>query len=57
MENEILKKLAEAWNLYIKTYPMVANYPSNCDDDLQDFRKAIHDAQRIVMVKEGIKKP
>ncbi len=52
--NEILQKLAEAWNLYLEAYPLDAT--ASDTDDRMDFKKTIHDAQRIVMAKEGIKK-
>jgi hypothetical protein len=41
-EIEVINTLAAAWNRFL-------SIPSSCDaDDLNDFRKAIHDAQRIV---------
>lgn len=47
-EDEIktINLLASSWNQFVKL--------SNIDqDDLTDFRKAIHDAQRIVMSREA----
>lgn len=44
-ERKTLAKLAEAWNLF-QTLPGSAH-----TDDTHDFRKAIHDAQRIIMAR------
>ncbi len=43
-ERQTIAKLAEAWNLFLAL-------PSNHPDDMHDFRKAIHDAQRIIMAR------
>ena len=47
-ENDLVLKLGECWNdfLQLETYNQ---------DDLNDFRKAIHDAQRIVMAFNTIR--
>jgi len=48
-EQKVLDQLANAWNEFLKL-PLVHN------DELPDFRKAIHDAQRIIMARPEIKK-
>lgn len=40
-ERAVLDSLAAAWNAFIKLEGV-------CPDDVNDFRKSIHDAQRIV---------
>ncbi len=43
-EQECLEHLTDAWNIYVTLY-------GNKADDLHDFRKSIHDAQRILAMK------
>lgn len=42
-----LDKLAETWNVFLKEYLPMHN------DDLADFRKLIHDAQRIILARQA----
>lgn len=44
LEDKVLKSLAEAWNNFIKL-------PSTHPDDNPDFRRAIHECQRIIGVR------
>lgn len=49
LERDVVMRLADAWNAYLQL-------PRACpvrqtDDDTTDFRKAIHDAQRIVLAR------
>jgi hypothetical protein len=46
-EELVLDRLTEAWNAFLKLGQV-----GQCEDDLSDFRKAIHDAQRIVMSRK-----
>jgi hypothetical protein len=46
-EYDILNTLGEVWNKFLELPRPLRN--NTYDDDLHDFRKAIHDAQRIVM--------
>lgn len=61
-DEKVLELLADAWNAYLESRPECKSYmvpvgngaarkSSLVDDDLIDFRKAIHDAQRIVMAR------
>jgi hypothetical protein len=53
-EWEVLNHLASAWNAYLrlpKPDPLLHGAPILVDDDLADFRKAIHDAQRIIQAR------
>lgn len=52
-EKTILNKLMEAWNLYVKEYGYQET-PFD-SDQINDFRKAIHDAQRIVICNNAKK--
>ena len=45
-EAHVLFDLAEAWN----KYRLLPDHPP---DDIDDFRKAVHDAQRIVLARTG----
>jgi len=45
-EASILSDLAEAWNRYTLL-------PDHGPDDVNDFKKAVHDAQRIVLARTG----
>ena len=47
-EEEIgtLELLAQAWNAFLEL-------PEVHQDDRNDFRKSIHDAQRLVMARSG----
>ncbi len=45
-EASILFDLAEAWN----KYTLLPNHPPK---EIDDFRKAVHDAQRIVLARPG----
>lgn len=40
-----MRLLAECWNLYLSTNP-------ESQDDIDDFRKGIHDLQRLVACNE-----
>lgn len=42
---ELMRLLAECWNLYLATNP-------ESQDDIDDFRKGIHDLQRLVACNE-----
>ena len=42
-ENNLLESLGECWNEYLE---LVCNKD---EDEVADFRNAIHDAQRIIM--------
>lgn len=51
MENKTLVKLAEAWNTFIEEFgPSITT--EFMPDDLDDFRKCIHDAQRIAITRQ-----
>lgn len=43
-EKEILDRLAKAWNLFAR---LEENHPS----DVEEFAKAIHDAQKIIALR------
>ena len=43
-EKLCLTRLAEAWNLFV-------NMPDSDEDDVTDFRRAIHEAQRIIALR------
>jgi len=47
-ETKIVTTLGDAWNLFLQ------QEPKPIGDDLTDFRKAIHDAQRIVYTQAFI---
>lgn len=47
-ERVVLDHLALAWNQYLNLHVV---HP----DDLPDFRKAIHDAQRIILARPAIR--
>jgi hypothetical protein len=51
-DQDIIEALAYAWNLYLLEYSRVQK-PSD-EDDTDDFRKAIHDAMRIVFAKKAM---
>ena len=44
----VLQKLMDAWNLFLVDVP---EDRVSTDDDIADFGKAIHDAQRIVFTR------
>lgn len=47
-EQTVVNYLKDAWNAFLEL-------PVKHPDDLHDFRKAIHDAQRIVMCRDNIR--
>lgn len=48
LEKQVVDLLADAWNSFLKLRVLHA-------DDVPDFRKAIHDAQRIVQSRPALK--
>ena len=49
-ERAVVDKLAEAWNLFMGLDTKINR------DDLDDFRRSIHECQRIVMSRPEIRK-
>lgn len=49
-ELQVVQKLAEAWNLYLLLPERNKN-----TDETTDFRKSIHDAQRIIMARSAVR--
>lgn len=59
-EKVVLQKLGEAWNYFVNLLEPDQRNPANrhskagvsiVDDDVHDFRKAIHDADRIIQAR------
>jgi len=49
-EQKVLDALVEAWNAYLKI-PKWLSSGIYVEDDTNDFRKAIHECQRIIATK------
>lgn len=47
-EDEILERFAEAWNLFLKL-------PAEHPDDVEEFNRAIHVAQNVVLARAGLR--
>lgn len=47
-EHRVVKKLGEAWNLFLEL-------PFQHPDDQPDFRKAIHEGQRLILARVGMR--
>ncbi|MFA7407702.1 MAG: hypothetical protein WCY93_07810 [Anaerolineaceae bacterium] len=48
-EQAVLRRLADAWSAYLELPNM--NDLGVVNDDINDFRKAVHDAQRIILAR------
>lgn len=53
-EMEVGSYLTHAWNLFLKLPSMVDK--DTVDDDLNDFRKCINDAHRIIVTRSTIRR-